>query len=474
MSKRTASRHRPRGLQAPGGGPAGGDVRTPAQAAVLALQRTAGNTAVAGALVDHRPTAPTGIPPTAIQRDIGDLFDDLSAVATAGVTAVTSSTLWVVDAAREGPALATVRLMIRNGNEDENALTNSAFFLLHPDLPWGTRLRPDEVPEHKILAEQWAHLRNKVVRPELARVRATREVTGPAGGRAHDGPRPTPAPGGGTESRAFLADHRHALSQLPASDDELVLLLDEALAKGSDVRLEYHAYNYEHPLPVPLTHRLFQHRHPDVDPLTSLADAKGKRQAAIISTWDKVAEKTGGWDAIGVTEAHWDEIKTIRDEIVYPFMRIVLPKIEGPGGLPERAGSGERIAHQAHAYLGVRYVLGGSYTGTDPWAADPSAEAGAGLDCSALVRRVLADIGLPWTRGRSAGGSNVPQLRDSPDMVEVTDPAAGDLLFRSKHVGIFIGDGMLIHAPHTGRVVSKEAYTPSKWETIRRYQPRQP
>jgi cell wall-associated NlpC family hydrolase len=153
-------------------------------------------------------------------------------------------------------------------------------------------------------------------------------------------------------------------------------------------------------------------------------------------------------------------------------MRIVLPRVEGPGTLDPAAGAGQRIAHQAHAYLGVRYQLGGSYRGKDPWAADPAAEEGASLDCSALVRRVLKDLGLPWEKGKSAGGSNVPQLGDSPDMAAVDSPEAGDLLLRTGHVGIYIGGGELIHAPHSGKVVSKEPYDASKWTGIRRYRPR--
>ena len=435
---------------------------------VLALQRSAGNRAVTRLLTDGagwRTAEPKSV---VVQRDLGHLFETFGEVVSAGVKAVTSAPLLAVELAAQGLVPASVRLLIRNGEADENELTNTAFFLVHPELPWGVKLRPDEIAEHRQLAEEWALLRDRVVRPELARFRAARPGTGVTEGPVTPG-RSAAAPR--TDSEAFLDANRELLSALPASEDELLSMLDVVLRSGSATRLEYTAYDYQRPSPLPLVHQLFVARHPGVDPLTSLTDAKGKRTAALISSWEAVASKAGGWAAVGVTAAHWAEIKAIRDDLLYPFMRVVLPRIEAPGPLPVDADAGERIAHQAHAYLGVRYVLGGSYRGTDPWAADPAQEEGAGLDCSALVRGVLSDTGLTWTRGKSAGGSNVPQLRDSPDMVAVEgSPQTGDLLFRDKHVGIFIGDGLLIHAPHTGKVVSKEAYDASKWETIRRYQ----
>jgi cell wall-associated NlpC family hydrolase len=99
-----------------------------------------------------------------------------------------------------------------------------------------------------------------------------------------------------------------------------------------------------------------------------------------------------------------------------------------PGGRPEAAS----IALQ---YLGVPYQWGGS---------SPS----AGFDCSGLVMYVYAQLGvqLPhFAAGQYGYGTAVPRDQLQP----------GDLVFFDglSHVGIYLGNGQLVHAPHTGDVV---------------------
>jgi len=87
----------------------------------------------------------------------------------------------------------------------------------------------------------------------------------------------------------------------------------------------------------------------------------------------------------------------------------------------------------AAQYLGVPYVWAG---------ATPS-----GFDCSGLVQYVFAQLGI------SLPHNTVAQWHD-PIAVSVPRDALqpGDLVFfnRLDHVGIYIGGGYFIDAPHTG------------------------
>jgi len=116
--------------------------------------------------------------------------------------------------------------------------------------------------------------------------------------------------------------------------------------------------------------------------------------------------------------------------------------------------TGDQVVADARKYLGIPYVWGG----TDP---------AKGLDCSGLVQRVYADLGIDLPRvsqDQAHVGQAVPGLAQA---------RPGDLLCfgtPADHIGIYIGGHKMIVAPKTGDVVKvQDVYrTPS---TIRRVLP---
>ena len=98
---------------------------------------------------------------------------------------------------------------------------------------------------------------------------------------------------------------------------------------------------------------------------------------------------------------------------------------------PSQYGGVVGIAMQ---YLGVRYVWGG---------ASPS-----GFDCSGLVMYVYAQLGI------SLPHYTVSQW-NATDPISTSQMQPGDLVFFDGlgHVGIYIGNGQFVDAPHTGAVV---------------------
>lgn len=101
-----------------------------------------------------------------------------------------------------------------------------------------------------------------------------------------------------------------------------------------------------------------------------------------------------------------------------------------PAATPSASG----VIGIAKQYIGVPYVYGG----TTP----------AGFDCSGFVQYVYAQAGKSLPRVTTA-----QQAATTP----VSDPQPGDLVFFGSpayHVGIYLGNGMMIDAPSTGKSIS--------------------
>lgn len=88
------------------------------------------------------------------------------------------------------------------------------------------------------------------------------------------------------------------------------------------------------------------------------------------------------------------------------------------------------ILQTALQYQGVPYLWGGSTP--------------AGFDCSGFTQYVYAAHGINLPRTSSAQSASLPQTNN---------PQPGDLVHWPGHVGIYAGNGMVIHAPTEGRTV---------------------
>lgn len=99
--------------------------------------------------------------------------------------------------------------------------------------------------------------------------------------------------------------------------------------------------------------------------------------------------------------------------------------------------TGDDVVATATKYLGIDYKWGG----TDP---------NVGLDCSGLVQRVFGDLGIDLPR------VSRDQARTGTAVASIEDAKPGDLLAFGNpvdHIGIYVGDGKMLHAPRTGDVV---------------------
>jgi len=116
--------------------------------------------------------------------------------------------------------------------------------------------------------------------------------------------------------------------------------------------------------------------------------------------------------------------------------KVVVHARTAPAILPSRAS----IVSTAKSFLGLDYLWGGL--------------SGFGIDCS----------GLTWLDYR-AHGIRIPRdALPQSQHGQVTTRRPGDLLFYASnglvhHVSMYLGDGEMIHAPHTGSVVRIEAFS---------------
>lgn len=105
----------------------------------------------------------------------------------------------------------------------------------------------------------------------------------------------------------------------------------------------------------------------------------------------------------------------------------------------DRGSVGGAIAEVAMGMVGTRYRHGG----TDPR---------EGFDCSGLVFYSYTQAGYRVPRTSQ-------ELFRAARKISLNDADAGDLMFfqdqaKLSHVGIYLGDGLFVHAPATGQNVA--------------------
>ena len=103
-----------------------------------------------------------------------------------------------------------------------------------------------------------------------------------------------------------------------------------------------------------------------------------------------------------------------------------------PSNVPTTNKYGSTVVAAAYSKLGCPYVWGAS---------GPNS-----FDCSGLVMWCYAQAGVSldhYSGSQGQSGAVIPLSQAQP----------GDILWKSGHVGIYIGNGQYIHAPQTGDVV---------------------
>ncbi len=102
----------------------------------------------------------------------------------------------------------------------------------------------------------------------------------------------------------------------------------------------------------------------------------------------------------------------------------------------------DAIITEAESWLGVRYQYGGTSK--------------SGVDCSGFVQKVYEAVGTQLPRTSN-------QQFDSSERIDFVDKQSGDLIFfrnqgKVSHVGIYLGQGYMIHSSTSSGVVKQSIH----------------
>lgn len=155
----------------------------------------------------------------------------------------------------------------------------------------------------------------------------------------------------------------------------------------------------------------------------------------------------------GESELHWFKAHRFRTDL-FKIHRVRAPRLHTAKQLRSPKALGVKAVNYARHLVGVPYRYGGD-------------SPGGGFDCSGFVRFVYAHFGmsLPHSSYADFGlGTKVSRGSLRP----------GDLVFFDGvgHVGLYVGAGRFIHAPHTGTRVQitslNDAWYRSRYDGARR------
>jgi cell wall-associated NlpC family hydrolase len=172
----------------------------------------------------------------------------------------------------------------------------------------------------------------------------------------------------------------------------------------------------------------------DIDAFTEATQNYSSRQAALKATQSKQQAQVKALDT--QKKGIQADIKKLLAMRTAAYGQAKESTSKYTGSIPSIAGSAGKAVSFAYNQLGEAYEYGAD--GPSTW------------DCSGLTAGAWAAAGKSLPHNAAAQWDSVTHISRS-------QLQPGDLVFYRSlaHVGIYVGSGMIIHAPHTGTVVKK-------------------